>query len=343
MQNLKFKITSALFVLLALLQTLGCFRNYHLLTIGGIYTPTLLFVFVIILCLTRIFGKYTLSEKVAKISMFVIGPLILTLACILSLVNFQNGPNYIYSKTFLNIEQLFLLGVFIQICGVICQSDIFFKKFYKRILFFSGLSFLVLFYFFTLLPFNSAGLVVREDQIIENLQFIALLVGSLFSASVGLRLFKKHIFFAFLFITLSVLLLLITGDEISWGQRILNITTPAYLTSSNAQNEITLHNQRYIEGIVPFGYTVIGFLGSIGWIIYEATFLKKYKLLTLVIPGLFLFPYFASTFLYNLITILTTHSIGVWAEVVELMLYAGITFHLIICSKVILRKLPKHT
>ena len=48
--------------------------------------------------------------------------------------------------------------------------------------------------------------------------------------------------FAFLYFVLSICFLFVAGEEISWGQRLLNIETPDILMKHNKQGEITLHN-----------------------------------------------------------------------------------------------------
>lgn len=40
----------------------------------------------------------------------------------------------------------------------------------------------------------------------------------------------------------AVLLLLVAGEEISWGQRIFGVATPESLAASNVQGETTIHN-----------------------------------------------------------------------------------------------------
>jgi hypothetical protein len=44
----------------------------------------------------------------------------------------------------------------------------------------------------------------------------------------------------------ALLFLFVGGEEISWGQRIIGVTTPESLAVINVQNEINLHN---IDGI----------------------------------------------------------------------------------------------
>ena len=38
------------------------------------------------------------------------------------------------------------------------------------------------------------------------------------------------------------------GEEISWGQRILNIETPEAIKEINAQGELTIHNLEWFGG-----------------------------------------------------------------------------------------------
>lgn len=44
------------------------------------------------------------------------------------------------------------------------------------------------------------------------------------------------------YLLIPLTMLLIAMDEISWGQRILNIETPHAITNLNEQSEITIHN-----------------------------------------------------------------------------------------------------
>lgn len=74
-------------------------------------------------------------------------------------------------------------------------------------------------------------------------------------------------FTSFIFLGLTLLFLFGAGEEISWGQRILNIKTPESLAALNMQDEINLHNLLVIDdrffnphrlfNIFWFGFTVI--------------------------------------------------------------------------------------
>ena len=86
------------------------------------------------------------------------------------------------------------------------------------------------------------NLFVEEDGIIEYSTAIFLLSVSIYlinklmktvkvisSKNIGIILFSIIFFFGF-------------GEEISWGQRIFNIESPAFFTENNLQSETNIHN-----------------------------------------------------------------------------------------------------
>lgn len=87
---------------------------------------------------------------------------------------------------------------------------------------------------------------IREDGIVENSSAILWLLATLVLLSDSARrIIKKDIKFDFCLIPYIILILFFivcAGEEISWGQRILHIDTPGFLTTINVQNETNLHN-----------------------------------------------------------------------------------------------------
>lgn len=80
----------------------------------------------------------------------------------------------------------------------------------------------------------------REDGILETSSAALLLGASGLALWVALRADQSavkamHFFLAFLFFAMC-------GEEISWGQRLLNFETPEALREVNVQQEINLHN-----------------------------------------------------------------------------------------------------
>ncbi len=112
---------------------------------------------------------------------------------------------------------------------------------------------------------------IQEDGSIEWLTVLGLLAASVLSLYRGIILFrKKRWFFTATNLILGLLLFIAAGEEISWGQRIFGIETPAYFKEKNLQGETNLHNLK-INGLevnrIVFSYLLIGAL-----VIYLAIF-----------------------------------------------------------------------
>ena len=101
---------------------------------------------------------------------------------------------------------------------------------------------------------------VNEDHIIEWLTVLALLCGSAlcFFRVWKLRASKNWLFLLCTFI-LGCLFFFGAGEEISWGQRILGITSSDFFQIHNAQRETNLHNL-VVKGVkinkLIFGLTI---------------------------------------------------------------------------------------
>lgn len=94
----------------------------------------------------------------------------------------------------------------------------------------------------------TAGALTREDAWVESLGAAAFLAaGVLFVRAFRRSRESTWLVRAFL-IAVAVFCVVAAGEEISWGQRILGIATPAELAAVNKQDETNLHN---IEGL-PF-------------------------------------------------------------------------------------------
>jgi hypothetical protein len=84
---------------------------------------------------------------------------------------------------------------------------------------------------------------LREDGLVENLQFLFLL------ASCGIAAYKcfhapesGKSFYYITWIGLAFVFFFAAGEEISWGQRIFNFGTTGYFDTNNLQHETNLHN-----------------------------------------------------------------------------------------------------
>jgi len=107
---------------------------------------------------------------------------------------------------------------------------------------------------------------VEEDHLVENLQSCVFFLGFVVTLFVAYRFFStRQNFLGLLYLVLAFALFFVVMEEISWGQRIFNISTPTVIKEHNAQGEITLHNlgnRPYISLV----YTVVGFIGAFAWL-----------------------------------------------------------------------------
>ena len=84
---------------------------------------------------------------------------------------------------------------------------------------------------------------VKEDSLVEWLTVSGLLLGSVICFARFFTLFnKKGWWFLTVNFALGLLLFIAAGEEISWGQRILEIESSDYFQKNNAQGETNLHN-----------------------------------------------------------------------------------------------------
>lgn len=97
-----------------------------------------------------------------------------------------------------------------------------------------------------------------EDGLVENLTVVFWLVGGVYILST-----LKHRRARWLFVVLAIMAIWVAGEEISWGQRLFNIATPAGLSGINEQHEFNMHNIEGVhENIKWIGLTLILF-GSV--------------------------------------------------------------------------------
>jgi hypothetical protein len=104
-----------------------------------------------------------------------------------------------------------------------------------------------------------------EDGIAEWATFAAYLGAGGFGAVVATRLLRLDMMRpAVLWGALSMTLVAVSLEEISWGQRVLDIETPLAL-ESNVQGELTLHNMPPVQRLLHAAYVVAGMVFGLGW------------------------------------------------------------------------------
>lgn len=164
-----------------------------------------------------------------------------------------------------------------------------------------------------------------EDEILEWGQVALYVAAGVFGFLNGVRLWRSGsrvpalLWFAF---TLGCVF--VTGEEVSWGQRIFHWRTPESFRAINRQGETTLHNIRTVLNGVNAVLLVGGLYGAAGWLVIER-YRRKGRSLDrawLFVPPVFLSSAFLVVFIYKLsrLTVLRTSKytivrLGEFAEI----------------------------
>ena len=142
---------------------------------------------------------------------------------------------------------------------------------------------------------------IDEDSLLESVQFILVLAATAVFARLSARLIRDRRGVGLLYVLVTAGLFFVTGEEISWGQRILGLRTPGALEAINTQQEISVHNIRGLHG--PFIYAVMlaGLYGAVVPLLGLALRAgDRSGLGRLLVPPLCLVPAFFMPFGYRL-------------------------------------------
>lgn len=176
-------------------------------------------------------------------------------------------------------------------------------------------------------------LVTGEDGIAENFQVLVYIVTFILALTATLRYWQaKERFIALLYIILCVGLIFLTGEEISWGQRIFGWGTTGIFAEINQQQETNLHNIKGVHDLFKWIQLLVGAYGVFLPLIVKrwAVFPLFRNLLAAITPPAVLIPYFGAMFLWKLYRNLLPAP-GPWEfrlaeynEVLELVLALGL-------------------
>lgn len=131
-----------------------------------------------------------------------------------------------------------------------------------------------------------------EDSYIEYAQFLFFFLSTFISLYISITFFRSGFkIMGCLYLFLAIGLLLISFEEISWGQRIFNIQTTDFFNQHNYQDEITLHNLFELRWFSIKLYQIVGLYGSFLWIFIPRRYKNNGKVYFLI-PNWYLSLYF---------------------------------------------------
>lgn len=140
---------------------------------------------------------------------------------------------------------------------------------------------------------------LAEDGLLEWIQFGSFFVASVIGVITAIKARKNKLYFA-LFTLFSICCAFIALDEISWGQRIFNLSTPEFFLERNLQLETNIHNLDFIHFnyLHHKAYIFIGIYGSLAWLLLRFFKVLRKDFFYFVVPKQELFFYFLPIAIY---------------------------------------------
>lgn len=310
--------------------------NTKLQTYLHISSSFVAFIATVLLVYLRLFSKQFIEPFFAKVNAYAFFPFTLIVSISLTIWGFVSPPNFIFAHTHLQYTQLFMIALFSGVVLLLTQKNRWFEKYYKDLIFLGVLIFFAIGLIVWMFSFETFRVLSQEDGVIENLQYMTLLLASLWSMIIAARFYKrKNVIACVLFFLTALALFFVAGEEISWGQRLFHLQTPEAIYKNNTQGELIVHNMKAVNGFVGFGYLFIGAFGSIAWILPKLLPSLRKAAYKFFIPPWFVSGYFLFGFIYNFFIYMNNknHWIGHWSEFAELMLYMGVMFTLFYWSR----------
>ncbi len=172
---------------------------------------------------------------------------------------------------------------------------------------------------------------IDEDHPIEWSQFFAIAAAAVAFAVAAVRA-RRHgrRGLMALYLLIAVACVVVAGEEISWGQRILGWGTPAVLEDVNHQGEANIHNIGVVQRLFNLGELVAGLYGAAVPVLWAVPRIQARLagLDPIVVPPLCTVALFVLPFAYRTIRLILLPDVGErgveLGEVPELTFYVGV-------------------
>ena len=177
-----------------------------------------------------------------------------------------------------------------------------------------------------------------EDGFAENMQVLFLSLAFLLSLPIVRRLWKAgDRGIVFLYLGVSIALVFLIGEEISWGQRIFGWETPESFKAASKQPETNIHNLYVVWDFCKWMQLLVGAYGTLLPLLFlRFPVAARYrKTISLLVPHYVLIPYFLFLFVWRIYrTVFEPPNkyylvISQFNEVLELILYVGVMLFMI--------------
>jgi len=176
-----------------------------------------------------------------------------------------------------------------------------------------------------------------EDNLIEWLQFLLFGASGIISFILALKFRKKSKLMFWIFLFLSLGLIFVAGEEISWGERLFGIEAPYIFDGEtklpvlnyNVQSEMNIHNFKAFHKRVGYMYLAIGAYACFAWVLLciANKVFKFKKSIRKYLPFFTVPPYLVLYFFPLAINLLPRRELGIAPqdyEMAEFLLSLGV-------------------
>lgn len=170
-----------------------------------------------------------------------------------------------------------------------------------------------------------------EDQIFEWATFACFALGGVIGLAIAWSQRRAgNRWAAALYLLFAAMMVFSAGEEISWGQRVVDFETPVELLDINKQDEFTLHNIGETLNLFKAAMMVVGLFGSVAFLANQAVHIEQYwnGADALLVPPFFLATSFFVVFVYRLLRLLVWRKSGftitAFGESIEFWLAFGL-------------------
>jgi len=147
---------------------------------------------------------------------------------------------------------------------------------------------------------------ISEDGPVEYatvLVYLVTFILSLLCAKIFFKNGKKK--FSYLYFGMALIFIFIAIEEISWGQRILDLEMPEFFLEST-QDEFNIHDLPPFSYVEDASFIFAGFLGGTLWIFFQKSKSTQfYSFSRFFVPGWYLMSYFIPIAIFYFIFHLT--------------------------------------
>ena len=169
---------------------------------------------------------------------------------------------------------------------------------------------LIIFIIITKITFGPANIpyiiLISEDGPVEYATFIiyfVTIIFSLLSAKIFFKRGKKR--YGFLYFAMALVFIFIAMEEISWGQRIINLDLPEFFAEST-QEEMNIHDLPVVAIFEDPMIIIAGLIGGLLWVIFQKSKNTNfYSFKRFFVPGWYLMSYFLPVSFFYFILNLT--------------------------------------